>query len=61
MRAIPKLHGHTYKGAIMTAVLKKRLETLTSGSSKAPSHAGRLIIRNLAWNVSCRLYQGDCR
>ena len=26
LQALPKLHGHTYKDAIMSCVLKKRLE-----------------------------------
>jgi nucleolar protein 4 len=47
-QSISKLHGHTYKGAVISAVLKKRLEKL----STAASHAGRLIVRNLAWDVS---------
>ena len=46
LKAIPKLHGHTYKGSLLSCVLKKRLEKLSS-----KSHAGRLIVRNLAWDV----------
>lgn len=53
LKALPKLHGHTYKGSILSCVLKKRLEKLSAkGEGKAPSHAGRLIIRNLSWDVS---------
>lgn len=53
LKALPKLHGHTYKGCILSCVLKKRLEKLSAkGEGKAPSHAGRLIIRNLSWDVS---------
>ncbi|GMK57198.1 hypothetical protein CspeluHIS016_0400320 [Cutaneotrichosporon spelunceum] len=53
VKSIPKLHGHTYKGALLSAVLKKRLAALSSkGEGKAPSHAGRLIVRNLAWETT---------
>jgi len=53
VRGIPKLHGHTYKGALLSAVLKKRLEKLSAkGEGRAPSHAGRLIVRNLAWDTT---------
>ncbi|BEI86295.1 hypothetical protein CcaverHIS002_0605820 [Cutaneotrichosporon cavernicola] len=53
VKGIPKLHGHTYKGALLSAVLKKRLAVLSSkGEGKAPSHAGRLIVRNLAWETT---------
>ncbi|BEJ17234.1 hypothetical protein CspHIS471_0606350 [Cutaneotrichosporon sp. HIS471] len=53
VKCIPKLHGHTYKGALLSAVLKKRLAVLSSkGEGKAPSHAGRLIVRNLAWETT---------
>ncbi|OCF34024.1 nucleolar protein 4 [Kwoniella heveanensis BCC8398] len=53
LKALPKLHGHTYKGLILSCVLKKRLEKLSAkGEGKSPSHAGRLIIRNLAWDTT---------
>ncbi|CAK9784974.1 hypothetical protein CC85DRAFT_267175 [Cutaneotrichosporon oleaginosum] len=53
VKGIPKLHGHTYKGSLLSAVLKKRLAVLSSkGEGKAPSHAGRLIVRNLAWETT---------
>lgn len=53
VKGIPKLHGHTYKGSLLSAVLKKRLAILSSkGEGKAPSHAGRLIVRNLAWETT---------
>ncbi|WVF70433.1 hypothetical protein IAT40_005223 [Kwoniella sp. CBS 6097] len=53
LKALPKLHGHTYKGVILSCVLKKRLEKLSAkGEGKSPSHAGRLIIRNLAWDTT---------
>ncbi|RXK42197.1 hypothetical protein M231_00555 [Tremella mesenterica] len=47
LKAIPKLHGHTYKGSILSCVLKKRLEKLGK-----TSHAGRLIVRNLSWDTT---------
>jgi nucleolar protein 4 len=53
LRALPKLHGHTYKGSLLSAVLKKRLDKLSAkGEGRAQSHAGRLIIRNLAWDTT---------
>jgi nucleolar protein 4 len=54
IKGIGKLHGHTYKEKIVSAVLKKRVEKLGIGQAagKGVSHAGRLIVRNLAWNVS---------
>jgi nucleolar protein 4 len=58
VEAIPMLHAHTYKGALLSCVLKKRIETSGSatggdkdGSGKA-NRAGRLIIRNLTWNTT---------
>lgn len=51
IKGIGKLHGHTYKEKILSAVLKKRVEKLVQ-AGKGVSHAGRLIVRNLAWNVS---------
>jgi nucleolar protein 4 len=53
VKSIAKLHGHTYKGSLLSAVLKKRLAVLSSkGEGRAPSHAGRLIVRNLAWETT---------
>ncbi|KAL7423249.1 RNA recognition motif-containing protein [Cryptotrichosporon argae] len=53
LRAVPKLHGHVYKGKTLSAVLKKRLDNLVAkGSGQGPSHAGRLIVRNLAWDTT---------
>ncbi|ODN75187.1 hypothetical protein L202_06385 [Cryptococcus amylolentus CBS 6039] len=53
LKALPKLHGHTYKGAVLSCVLKKRLERFSSkGDGKANSHAGRLIVRNLSWDTT---------
>ena len=50
-KALGKLHGHTYKGALLSAALKKRVEALAKKGEGATSHAGRLIIRNLSWDV----------
>jgi hypothetical protein len=54
-KAAEKLHSHIYKGALLSCVLKKRLQ-LAAGKAdgKGGSRAGRLIIRNLAWNVSTK-------
>lgn len=54
VKGIGKLHGHTYKEKIVSAMLKKRVEKLGMGQAagKGVSHAGRLIVRNLAWHVS---------
>lgn len=58
MRATEKLHAHTFKGSVLSAILKKRHDNLvkpnkqTTVSGKAPSRNSRLIIRNLPWNVS---------
>lgn len=52
---ITKLHAHTYKSQILSAVLKKRLDASLSKSTSGKDHsnrAGRLIIRNLAWNTT---------
>jgi len=43
--AVEHLHAHIFKGALISVVLKKRLE-------KRPNHSSRLIIRNLPWNVT---------
>ncbi|WVQ83912.1 hypothetical protein IAT38_006056 [Cryptococcus sp. DSM 104549] len=52
LKALPKLHGHTYKGAMLSCVLKKRLEKMSSKGEGKVSHAGRLIIRNLSWDTT---------
>lgn len=55
VKAAPKLHGHTYKGNLLSCVLKKRLERLGAGpggNEKGASHAGRLIVRNLPWDTT---------
>ena len=52
-KAAEKLHSHIYKGALLSCVLKKRLQVAAGKvDGKGGSRAGRLIIRNLAWNVS---------
>jgi nucleolar protein 4 len=43
--AVEHLHAHIFKGALLSAVLKKRLE-------KPPNRSSRLIIRNLPWNIT---------
>jgi nucleolar protein 4 len=53
--AIPKLHAHTYKGVLLSCVLKKRIESIPGAggdTSGKANRAGRLIIRNLAWNTT---------
>jgi nucleolar protein 4 len=54
-KAAEKLHSHIYKGALLSCVLKKRLQVAAGKvDGKGGSRAGRLIIRNLAWNVSTK-------
>ena len=43
--AVEHLHAHIYKGALLSVLLKKRLE-------KPPNRSSRLIIRNLPWSVT---------
>jgi len=66
--AVNKLHAHVYKEALLSVTLKKRLETLSKPITKptkdstdakgktaavaAPSHASRLIVRNIPFNAS---------
>jgi nucleolar protein 4 len=55
VEAIPMLHAHTYKGALLSCVLKKRIESVGGASGDASgkaNRAGRLIVRNLAWNTT---------
>lgn len=62
IEAIPKLHAHTYKGVLLSCVLKKRIESSggvgaasggdDQGAGGKASRAGRLIVRNLAWNTT---------
>lgn len=48
--AIAKLHAHVYKGATLSCALKKRVDTNTA--SGRSNRAGRLIVRNIAWQVT---------
>lgn len=48
--AISKLHAHVYKGAKLSCALEKRVDTNTA--SGRSNRAGRLIVRNLAWQVT---------
>ena len=52
--AVNKLHAHVFKGSLLSVTLKKRVETLSSQkpSTKAPSHANRLIVRNLPFTTT---------
>ena len=50
--AAKKLHAHIYKGALLSCVLKKRVDLSTRTDGKGQNRAGRLIIRNLHWKVS---------
>ncbi|KAH8110883.1 RNA-binding domain-containing protein [Phellopilus nigrolimitatus] len=57
--AVEKLHAHVYKGALLSATLKKRLESLAKNPAKkgvntatTPSRASRLIVRNVPWNIT---------
>ncbi|KAF5368841.1 hypothetical protein D9758_002895 [Tetrapyrgos nigripes] len=70
LNASAKLHAHVFKGSLLSAALKKRLDNLQksatdelkkpgSGNSKkgknasnAPSHASRLIVRNIPFNTT---------
>lgn len=66
--AVDKLHAHVYKGCLLSVTLKKRLDTLSNPvrivkpskddhdpkgkSIAAPSHASRLIVRNIPFNAT---------
>ncbi|VDC00543.1 unnamed protein product [Peniophora sp. CBMAI 1063] len=56
--ALPKLHAHVYKGALLSATLKKRLDGVSKpvagavAKGPAPSHASRLIVRNLPFDAT---------
>lgn len=62
--AVSKLHAHVFKGSLLSATLKKRLDGATKALTKAPkteqskpsivtpSRANRLIIRNLPFNIT---------
>jgi nucleolar protein 4 len=43
--AIERLNAHVFKGSVLGATLKKRLE-------KRPNRASRLIVRNLPWDAT---------
>jgi nucleolar protein 4 len=58
VRGLPKLQGHTYKGVVLTAVLKKQVDKLGAGG-KGVSHAGRVIVRNLPWDVSVDCWRAE--
>ncbi|KAL1745881.1 hypothetical protein HDZ31DRAFT_35426 [Schizophyllum fasciatum] len=57
--AVSKLHAHVFKGALLSVTLKKRLDSLLAKPAKpgkehpaAPSHASRLIVRNLPFDIT---------
>ncbi|KAI0049314.1 RNA-binding domain-containing protein [Auriscalpium vulgare] len=65
--AVSKLHAHVFKGSLLSASLKKRLDNVakvskgvTPGSSKGkdvastamPSRANRVIVRNLPFDIT---------
>ena len=61
--AVSKLHAHVYKGSHLSVTLKKRLDNLSkppnalekggkSFNAPAPSHASRLIVRNIPFNAT---------
>ncbi|KAG8715855.1 RNA recognition motif-containing protein [Ceratobasidium sp. 395] len=53
LAAVGKLHNHVFKGARISAVVKKRVDGLVAGrKTGAPSRSSRLIIRNLPWHVT---------
>lgn len=63
--AVNKLHAHVFKGSLLSVALKKRLENLSKAANPAkskptdnkstthlvPSHASRLIVRNLPFDI----------
>ncbi len=62
-QAVNKLHAHVYKGSLLSVTLKKRLDGLAkplvnlqkgkrASNGPAPSHASRLIVRNLPFDVT---------
>ncbi|OCH90226.1 RNA-binding domain-containing protein [Obba rivulosa] len=64
--AVNKLHAHVFKGSLLSATLKKRLDGLAKAPKKAqpataaapskpgvtPSRSSRLIVRNLPFNIT---------
>ncbi|CAK5264728.1 unnamed protein product, partial [Mycena citricolor] len=61
LNAVAKLHAHVFKGNLLSAALKKRMDSLskapavpgkTSATKAQPSHASRLIVRNIPFNAT---------
>ncbi|CAE7109595.1 unnamed protein product [Rhizoctonia solani] len=53
LAAVSKLHNHIFKGSLLSATIKKRVDKLVTGrKSGAPSRSSRLIIRNLPWHIT---------
>ncbi|CCM04353.1 uncharacterized protein FIBRA_06525 [Fibroporia radiculosa] len=61
MEAANKLHAHVFKGSLLSATLKKRLDGLANAPKKlqaakekgpAPNRASRLIVRNLPFDIT---------
>ncbi|RPD65456.1 RNA-binding domain-containing protein [Lentinus tigrinus ALCF2SS1-7] len=63
--AVNKLHAHVFKGSLLSATLKKRLDGLAKAAAAkkakaptkpkagpAPTHASRLIVRNLPFDIT---------
>ncbi|KAF5339731.1 hypothetical protein D9611_009117 [Ephemerocybe angulata] len=59
--AVAKLHAHVYKGSLLSATLKKRVEALAkpkkaktaaAAPAIAPNRASRLIVRNLPFTAT---------
>ena len=53
--AVNKLHAHVFKGALLSVTLKKRLDSAAKqyhASTPTPSHANRLIVRNLPFDFT---------
>lgn len=62
--AVSKLHAHVFKGSLLSATLKKRLDTVAKVSKKAPqteqqkppvitpNRSSRLIVRNLPFGIT---------
>ncbi|TRM60708.1 hypothetical protein BD626DRAFT_503600 [Schizophyllum amplum] len=58
-KAVSKLHAHVFKGSLLSVTLKKRLDSLLAKPVKpgkdqpaAPTHASRLIVRNLPFDIT---------
>ncbi|KAF7311626.1 Ribosome biogenesis [Mycena kentingensis (nom. inval.)] len=62
LSAVSKLHAHVFKGSLLSVTLKKRQDSLSKPNAAkpgkqaraagAPSHASRLIVRNLPFNAT---------